>query len=81
VLCRGEELRAFCVFDLIYTNSNRRRRRFADQLSRFIVDTISAPRKSMKRKDIQKEILAALIANERARKAKEHVRRARKTRK
>jgi N-acyl-L-homoserine lactone synthetase len=81
VLCRGDELRAFCVFDLIYTNSNRRRRRFTDQLSRFIVDAISDTRKSMKRKDIEKEMLAALIANERARKAKQHVRRPRKTRK
>jgi hypothetical protein len=35
----------------------------------------------MKRKDIEKGMLAALIANERARKAKEHVRRASKTRK
>jgi hypothetical protein len=59
VLCRGEELRAFCVFDLIYTNLNRRRRRFTDQLSRFIVDTISASAKSMKRRDIEKEVLAA----------------------
>jgi hypothetical protein len=35
----------------------------------------------MKRKDIEKEMLAALITNERARKPKEQVRRARKTRK
>jgi hypothetical protein len=35
----------------------------------------------MKRKDIEKEMLAPLIANERVRNAKEHVWRARKTRK